>query len=233
MGSPLGAQTSAPDAQAGPTASPDPTSPSFWVERDAESLRADVDLRPLADEAWRKRLRSGLATVLAAELVVREHEGGRVRGRARRVLRVRWDLWRERMVREGGDAGEVTTTEWPSLEAFLADFLQFRGSPLANHVPLDETVYRLDATVEMNPWGLSVGGGAPLVLDGTPTTAVGMFDTVLSWAEAWRPGRAERRMRASGHPFRGDRLPSVPAGAGVTGAGVTGAGVMGAGVKGK
>ena len=219
----------APQAQASPQTAPDrppaspapprpgpahpaptPLSPTFWAERDVERLRVSVDVRPAFDASWRARLLSGLSCVVAVEIRLREHDGGRVRGRLRRILRVRWDLWAERMRREAGGEADFSTTEWPTLDAFLAEAAQLRGHPMGERIALDGTVYSVDAHVELNPWSIQAKA-LPPGLQGQPArppTPEGMFDTLLHWAESWQPGDAERTSSSAGHPFRGDRLPT-------------------------
>lgn len=197
-----------------PVAGPPKASSSdatFWAERDGQRLHATVDLRPVLDAAWRKRLQSGLACVVAVEVRLRAHDGGKILGRLRRLLRVRWDLWAERMRKEPGGELDSAATEWDSLDGFLRDVAYFDRRAIAERIPLDPTIYRLEARIELNPW--SVQATALPATAGQRPPPLEVFETVLEWAEEWKPGQAEREARATGHPFRGDRLPFVPASA--------------------
>lgn len=195
---------------ADPAPAPAPGEPTFWAEREGERLRVTVDLRPVFDAAWRTRLRSGLACVVAVELRLREHDGGKVRGRLRRVLPVRWDLWAEEMRREPGGEADFETQRWPSLEAFIDAVARADAVAMGERVRADEKVFFVDARVELNPWSVQakalpaeVSGGA-----GAGAAPEAMFDALLHWAEDGRPGKAERAFSTRGHPFRADRLPT-------------------------
>lgn len=187
-----------------------PAEPTFWAERDGERLRVTVDLRPVFDATWRTRLRSGLACVVAVELRLREHDGGKVRGRLRRILRVRWDLWAEAMQREPGGEADFAAERWPTLDAFIDAVAQAVAVPMGERVRLDEKVYYVDARVELNPWSVQAKALPPEVRAGKGggATPEAMFDTFLHWAEDWQPGKAERSHSTRGYPFRADRLPT-------------------------
>jgi hypothetical protein len=189
---------------------PVPAEPTFWAEREGDRLRVTVDLRPVFDAAWRTRLRNGLACVVAIELRLREHDGGKVRGRLRRVLPVRWDLWAEEMRREPGGEADFETQRWPSLEAFIDTVARADAVTMGERVRANDKVFFVDARVELNPWSVQAKALPPAVGGGTGAGAApeAMFDALLHWAEDGRPGKAERAFSTRGHPFRADRLPA-------------------------
>lgn len=187
-----------------------PSEPTFWAEREGERLRVTVDLRSVFDAAWRARLRSGLTCVVAVELRLREHDGGKVRGRLRRILRVRWDLWAEEMRREPGGEADFATERWPTLEAFIEAIARAEAVTMGERIRRNEKVFFVDARVELNPWSAQAETLPPDVRGGNGAGAApeAMFDAFLHWAEDGKPGKAERSRSTRGHPFRADRLPT-------------------------
>ncbi len=186
---------------------------TFWVERDQRTLRLSTDLAPLFDAALRRRLRSGLTTTIFLDLSLDTHESGATVGALRRLVRVRWDLWDERLTVHH-DLPAAATVTYRSVDVFLTDFGRFRAIPIAADVPTDGAVFRVVARVEINPlsaeqlarmrrWLVEPSGGA-WSLDPLGSGLLGSFVRLF---HNLKPGAAERVLRASGHPFRADRLP--------------------------
>ena len=113
------------------------------------------------------------------------------------------------MNREPGGEADFATESWPSLDAFLAEVLRVDARPMGQGIALDDTVYVLDARLELNPYSVQ-SQRLPARSSEAPGPGEVVLDTVMHWAEAWKPGKAERTATAAGHPFRGDRLPIYP-----------------------
>lgn len=186
---------------------------TFWVEREQEALRLTADLAPLFDAQLRRRLTSGLTTTLFLDVSLDAHETGASRGAIRRLVRARWDLWEETLTVHH-DVPVTPTSTYRSIDAFLADFGRLRAATIATGVPTDERVFRVTTRVEVNPlsaeqlaqmrrWLVEPVAGA-WSLDPLGSGLLGSFVRLF---HNLKPGVAERVLRASGHPFRADRLP--------------------------
>ena len=186
--------------------------PTFWVEREQETLRLTADLAPLFDASLRRRLTSGLTTTLFLNVTVETHETHETVGAFRRLLRARWDLWDETLTVHHDLAR--ATVSYRSIDAFLADIGRLAAVPIASDIPIDPSVFRIHARLELNPlsaeqlanmrrWLVEPSGGA-WSLDPLSSGLLGSFVRLF---HNLKPGVAERVVSASGHPFRADRLP--------------------------
>ena len=118
---------SAPQAAGAQSGSAQAASASFWVEREGDTLRATVDLRPLCEADVRRRLGSGPSADLKLGLALREHGTEVVRGRIVRVASVRWDAFRDRLLGSvadpvAGDAAFLTFTKKLSAVDFKSNW---------------------------------------------------------------------------------------------------------------
>lgn len=200
-----------PPAQpAGP--SPLPTRP--WLERKGAAVVLSVDAAGLFDDALRTRLQSGLSITLRLELELRELDDDTIVGVGRRVARVRWDLWDERLAAVIDDPRGAREDIWPSIEAFVQHFAAVDRVPVAGSVPVDARVMRAVLRLEVNPVGanelarmrswLSAPEGA--VSDPFASGVLGSFVRLF---DNLKPGIAERVVTLAGQPVRADRLPLV------------------------
>jgi hypothetical protein len=194
------------------SASAQAASSTFWVEREGDTIRATVDLRPLCEADVRRRLGSGPQADLKLGLALREHGTEVVRGRIMRVASVRWDAFRDRLLGSVRTESGQFDGEWVSVDAFLDTWMRFDAAPIASGIPLDETVYRLDARLEVNPTSEELRARLRAWLTAPPSApdaSLGrrLLSPFIALSEDLAAGRADRIRKASGHPFRGDRLP--------------------------
>jgi hypothetical protein len=198
---------SAPQAAVAQSGSALTTASTFWVERDGDTLRATVDLRPLCEADVRRRLGSGPRADLKLGLALREHGTEVLRGSIIRIATVRWDAFRDRLLGSVRTESGQFDGEWVSVDAFLDTWMRFEAAPIASGIPLDETVYRLDARLDVNPTSEELRARLRAWLAAPPNAPDASLGRRLLSPLIALSGRADRIRKASGHPFRGDRLP--------------------------
>ena len=186
-----------------------------WVERDGTSLLLSAPLERLFDEALQRRLRSGLTTTLRLQVWIEGHDDARIHGGTWRVARVRWDLWEEHLTAvidtpDGSRAGR-----YDDVPGFARDFAHLTALPIARGVAQDETLYRVQIRMEINPLSdeqlarMRSWLVLPAAPSGLEPLGSGLLGSFVRFFDNLKPGVAERTVAVEGHPFRGDRLPYV------------------------